>query len=114
MENKITGTVKLIKEIQRFSGTEFYKREFVITTQDKYPQEVALQAHKERTSLMDNMSVGDNVEVSFNVEGREHNDRHYVNLVAWKIENVSGSQEPKVAASEPVVTDNEPDTDLPF
>ena len=47
----------------------YKKREFVITTNEQYPQDVKLECIKDKTSLLDGLSEGDDVEVSFNVRG---------------------------------------------
>jgi len=66
MELKINGRVKLIMDLQsRDSG--FTKREFVITTNEQYPQDVKLECIKDKTNLLDGLAEGDEVEVSFNI-----------------------------------------------
>ena len=115
MELKLNGKVKLISDLQSWDSG-FTKREFVITTNEQYPQDVKLECIKDKTSLLDGFSEGDDVEVSFNVRGNEYNGKYYVNLQAWRL-NKSGGAEPasEQAPSEP---DFEPvgddDDDLPF
>ena len=74
MELKINGKVKLIMEQQSWDSG-FTKREFVITTNEQYPQDVKLECIKDKTSLLNDLSEGDDVEVSFNVRGNEYNGR---------------------------------------
>ena len=81
----IKGTIKAINETQAFSSG-FTKREFVITTEDKYPQDVKLELIKERTALLDDVNEGDTVEVGFYVRGNEYQGKYYVNLQAVKLE----------------------------
>lgn len=67
-------------------GSGFNKREFVITTKDdKYPQEIKFETVKDKTSMLDGISEGDEVTVSFDIRGREWKGNYYVNLNAWKI-----------------------------
>ncbi len=83
---ELTGTVKLIMEQQTFPSG-FSKRDFVVTTpDDRYPQDIAFSCLKEKAALLDNISVGQTVKVSFDIGGREYNDRYFVNLNAWRIE----------------------------
>ena len=84
MEYEIEGTIKVILDTQTF-GSGFTKREFVVTTDEKYPQDVKLETIKDKTSLLDRFSEGQRVKASFNIRGNEHNGRYYVNLQAWKI-----------------------------
>ena len=81
---EIVGTIKQISEpITTASG--FTKREFVVTTDERYPQPIALELVKDKCSTLDKFREGDRVLVSFNLRGREYNGRHYVNLQAWRI-----------------------------
>jgi len=84
MEYEIEGTIKVILDTQTF-GSGFSKREFVITTDEKFPQDVKLETIKEKTGLLDRFSEGQRVKASFNIRGNEHNGRYYVNLQAWKL-----------------------------
>ena len=116
MELKLEGRIKLINETQTWDSG-FSKREFVVTTQEQYPQDVKFEAVKDKAAALDAYAVGDNVEVSFNVRGNEYNGKYYVSLQSWKI-NKAGA----APASAP--TPQAPDTaiapmgdeedDLPF
>ena len=115
MELKLFGKVKLILDLQSWDSG-FTKREFVITTNEQYPQDVKLECIKDKTSLLEGLSEGDDVEVSFNVRGNEYNGKYYVNLQAWRLTKSGGAElENEPTPSEP---DFEPvgddDDDLPF
>jgi hypothetical protein len=121
MELKLSGKIKLINDTQTFDSG-FSKREFVITTDEQYPQDVKFEVIKDKTSLLDNFSVGDNVDVSFNVRGNEYQGRYFVNLQAWRINKINeGTATPPPADMPPLPTeepegfsqDDETD-DLPF
>jgi single-strand DNA-binding protein len=85
MAYELAGTIKVVFEIQSFPSG-FSKREFVVTTEDRYPQDVKFECVKEKTELLDKFSEGEKVNVSFDIRGNEYNDRYYVNLQAWKID----------------------------
>ena len=81
----IKGAVKLINEVKVISD-KFSVREFVITTPDaKYPQDIILSAVNDKMSILDSIRPGQEVEVSFNLRGREFNGRYYNTLDAWKV-----------------------------
>ena len=89
---QLQGTIKLINEVQSFNSG-FTKREFVVTDQDdKYPQDVKFECIKDKCALLDGYSVGEKVNVSFNIRGNEYNGRYYVNLQAWRLEKVGGQE----------------------
>ena len=111
---EIVGKIKLINETVTFESG-FQKREFVVTTNEQYPQDIKLEFTKDKCSLLDKYKVGQDVEVGFNIRGNEFNGRYYVNLQAWKIGHTDGVE---VILSE--VQENkkpkdvEGDDDLPF
>lgn len=78
------GKIKLIDDVQTFNGG-FTKREFVITVESKFPQDIKFEVVKDKCSLLDQFKVGQEVTVNFDIRGNEYNGKHYVNLNAWKI-----------------------------
>lgn len=88
MELIIHGILKQIFPIQSgvgSTGKEWKKQDFVITTIEQYAKDVCLQAWNKTTEYVDNLQEGDNVQVSFNAESRQWNDKWITNLTAWKI-----------------------------
>ena len=75
------GKIKKIFDQQDFPSG-FYKRDFVITTEDQYPQDVKFTAVKERTEQVARLGEGDEVLVKFDIRGREYNGNFYVDLNA--------------------------------
>jgi len=110
---ELEGKVKVIEDIRTFPSG-FTKREFVVTTEERFPQDIKLECIKEKCDLLNAIQVGDEVKVSFNLRGNEHNDRYYVNLQAWRIEkgtSDTSSEAPGVVPEESLPGDNE---DSPF
>ena len=107
-DSTIKGAIKLINPIKVISD-KFSVREFVVTTPDaKYPQDILFQTVNDKMDVLESLGVGQQVEVSYNVRGREFNGRYYNTLDAWKIE-VTGSK-PSQPSTQPI----ELDDDLPF
>ena len=77
----ITGTIKLIKEEQVITET-FTKREFVITTEDRYPQDIQFDLIKEKGALINGYNQGDRLKVFFEIRSREYNGKYYNN---WRL-----------------------------
>ncbi len=88
---ELKGTIKVITDAQVYDSG-FQKREFVITTEGDYPQDIKLEFVKDKCKLLDNYGIGQPVTVGFNVRGNEYNGKYYVSLQAWKI---SGDGLPK-------------------
>lgn len=133
---KLTGTVKLINETKQISE-KFSLREFVISeTSSMYPQDILFQATQDKCSLLDSVKVQDQIEVSFNLKGREWTSptgevKHFNTLEAWRIEKAGQGSvippdgpSPMSLGSEPVASmsasnnatseSTEESDDLPF
>ena len=85
-ESTIKGAIKLINPVKVISD-KFSVREFVVTTPDeKYPQDILFQTINDKMAVLESLGVGQQVEVSYNVRGREFNGRYYNTLDAWKVQ----------------------------
>jgi len=109
----MTGTVKRVEDLQEFAGG-FSKREFILTTGDKYPQDIKFTCTKDKTALVAGVSEGDELTVHFNVYGShwEAKDKYFVDLHAWKIEKTGAASPARDLASHAVP--QEGDENLPF
>jgi single-strand DNA-binding protein len=90
MAYELTGKLKTVLETQSFSSG-FTKREFVVTSNAQYPQDIKLEFTKDKCALLDRYKVGQEVTVSFNILGNEYNGKYFVNLQAWKIESAGAT-----------------------
>lgn len=125
---EIQGKIKLIGETQTFGANGFRKRELVITTEEQYPQSIMVEFVQDKTDLLNNYQVGQNVKISINLRGREwvnpQGETKYFNSIqGWRIEVLQSEAQqgedmppvPPADAFEPVEDLNEDDhDDLPF
>ncbi len=85
MGYKAEGKVVKIFDAEQKSAS-FQAREFVIEVADgQYPQMVKFQLVQDKCSLVDDYSEGDEIEVEFDLRGREWNGKYFTNLQAWRI-----------------------------
>jgi len=90
----IKGRVSVIGATQQVSD-KFAKRDFVIETQDQFPQLISLQVTQDKCGLLDSIKLGSEVTAHVNIRGRKWTDKdgvdkYFNTLECWKIE--SGSQ----------------------
>lgn len=126
---EVQGKVKMIGETQTFGNNGFRKREIVVTTEEQYPQHIMVEFVQDKTDLLNNYAVGQNVKVSINLRGREwvnpQGETKYFNSIqGWRIENLTaantgGSPDlppmPPADSFEPATNLNSDDhDDLPF
>ncbi len=101
-----TGKIKLINDTQSFPSG-FTKREFVVTTAvDKYPQDIKFDMVKDKCAILDSFKAGDDVQVNFDIRGREYNGKYFVDLSCWKLQAADGGAKPSQAG--PAASSNEP------
>lgn len=119
MSFELVGKVKLIKDEQIISDA-FKKREFVvIDDSSQYPQEILFQMTQDRCDELDKYQEGQEVNVKFNLRGREWTSptgdvRYFNTLEAWRLEEV-GSQANAPVEAPPVEAPPEGNAgDLPF
>jgi hypothetical protein len=103
------------------SGNGWSKQEFVIETEEQFPKKVCMSVFGDKVSLLNGLSTGDQIDISFNLESREFNGKWYSNINAWKINPVisQGNQTPAFSADDipPPSELGEPEppyNDLPF
>jgi len=126
---KING--KLVEKFdeQQVSAT-FVKREFVVEKKEQdgsgkvYLDHVKFQLIQGKVTIIDNIAIGTDVEVSFNVKGKRYEKDGKVSffnsLDAWKVQTVDAANRAATAfnkADEPVrtgVESSEANDDLPF
>ncbi len=86
---EVTGKVIVLGNTEEVGQNGFTKRMLVVESSEQYPQKLAIDFVKEKTSILDNYKVGDEVKVSVNLRGTEYNGRYFVNLQGWKIDKNS-------------------------
>ncbi|MGD1844177.1 MAG: DUF3127 domain-containing protein [Salibacteraceae bacterium] len=120
---ELTGRIKVILDTQTFDSG-FQKREFVVTTQEQYPQDIKFELIRDKITLLDGMNPGEEITVQFNIRGNEYNGRYYVNLQAWRVQKsapaAGGAAAPPADGGFPqeappaAPVSNAGDDDLPF
>lgn len=124
---EVQGRIKVIGETQTFGSNGFRKREVVVTTEEQYPQHIMIEFVQDKSELLNNFQVGQQVKISINLRGREwvnpQGETKYFNSIqGWRIEalqqeagNVDMPPVPPTDAFEPITDLNEEDhDDLPF
>jgi len=102
---ELNGTITVISEVQegtaKSSGNAWKKCGFAVETKGEYPKSVYFTVFGEEKvdNLLKFNKVGQNVDVSFNVESREYDGKYYTDLNAWKIFAGGGESKPTQVAA---------------
>ena len=92
MSYTIQGKITEIKDEQIITPS-FKKREFVVTTNEQYPQDVLLEFTQDKCDELNKANIGQEVKVEFNLRGRkwvnpDGESKYFNTLQAWRISSV--------------------------
>jgi len=119
VKGKVTQILPVQSGVSK-AGKEWSKQEFVIETEEQFPKNVCFTLFGDKLSLLTGISIGQQVEVFFNVESREFSGKWYHNINAWRINpvQVAGKDDHGFTVNDippPAHEDYEPPMDdLPF
>lgn len=123
MSLEVVGKIKLIRDTQVVSE-KFQKREFVIETNDQYPQLLQIELQGNNCDIIDAYKVGQEISCSLNLRGREWTNpqgevKYFNTIVCWKIQHsnapVGGNSNTATTQTNPKeVASNEDDGYMPF
>ena len=110
---------KLVEIFDTVQITEtFKKREFIIqdNRNPEYPEFVKVELIQEKVSLLDNLNIGDEINVLINIKGRkwedkEGNIKYFNSIQGWKIETENEGINQENSEDE---INQDPEEDLPF
>lgn len=88
---QITAIFKRVEDIKEVGEKKFKTRSLVVTTEEQYPQTLAIQFTQERVNAMDIFAPGDKVKIAINLKGREWTNAAgetsvFNTIEGWKIE----------------------------
>lgn len=92
MAMQLTATLVQILPLQTGAGKNgpWKKQDIILeSTTDKYPKKVCVSIWGDKIDE-NQLKIGNQITVSFDVESREYNGRWYTDIKAWKIETANG------------------------
>ena len=102
----VEGKLYAKMDVQQVTET-FKKREFVLEYADNpmYPQYVKFELIQDRTNLVDSVEVGDKIDVTFNIRGREWTapdgvKKYFNTLDAWRIQKIEANNSAPAAGGQ--------------
>jgi len=81
---EIIGTIKVLGNSEKVSD-KLTKMQIVLTTDEQYPQDLAIEFLNDKIDTLKNFKVGDKVVIGINLRGREYNGKYYNNIVGWRV-----------------------------
>lgn len=90
---KLVGNLKVKKDTQVVSEA-FSKREFVLTVVDgAFSNDILIQLTKDKVTLINDINIGDLLEVDVNLKGKEWNSpsgevKYFNSIECWKVSKI--------------------------
>lgn len=122
---EIRGKVHEIGAVQNVTDT-FKKRDLIVAYAEnpQFVEYIRFEATQDRVNIFDNLSIGEEIEISFNLRGRPWTNKegvttYFNSIVAWrvtKLANTAASASTPSYAEMPAPVDisSSGDDDLPF
>ena len=88
---EIIGKVYFKSEVETIGVNQMKKQILVVETDSQYPQKLPIEFIKDKCELLNNLKIGQQVNVSVNVRGNEYVDRNGItrfglSFQGWKTE----------------------------
>ena len=104
------------------NGNEWKVQEYVIETHDQYPRRMCFDVFGDDKIKQFNIQVGEELNVSFDIDAREWQGRWFNSIRAWKVERVGAGAPmtpgapvpPPAPSATPDFTMGDAKDDLPF
>jgi hypothetical protein len=114
---EVSGKVLVKGEVKTFGSKGFQKQDFVVVTDEKYPQSILVEFQQDNCDLTKPFNVGDDVKISINLRGRAWDNpqgetKYFNSIVGWRIEKLGESQAAPFEPAGKLVQGV--DDDLPF
>jgi hypothetical protein len=101
---ELTGTIKSISDLEQIKTLK--KKTVLVETTGQYSQTIPVEFLNKNIDLVNNLQIGQTVNLAINLNSREYKGKYYINVTGWKINNAVG--ETTSTNQMPDVNDNLP------
>ena len=116
----ITGKLHFVEDTKQVSDS-FKRRSFVVEYVDNplFPQYVSFELTQDRVGAIDAFKIGENIEVTFNLRGREWTSpelvkKYFNTLEAWRVQKAESAPTPANVPVDELQQMVDTSSDLPF
>jgi len=96
-------TAKLIQLLPLQTGTgkngQWKKQDIILETDGQYPKKICVSVWGDKINE-NQLQVGSQLAISFDIESREYNGRWYTDVKAWKIEAAGAAKNDSPGAAD--------------
>ena len=123
---KVTGKIHFVGALRTVSE-KFKSKDVVLLTDEKFPQYITIQFTQDKTELVSQNNIGEQVEVSINLRGREWKSptgeiKYFNTIEGWQInaaqtfsaEKFANKEADKMFSKDIIQEYEDENDDLPF
>lgn len=100
LAGKVIAVLQPRGGVSKTTGNEWKAQEYVIETHDQYPKKMCFDIFGADKIEQYNIQIGEEINVFFDIDARQWQDRWFNSIRAWKIERV-GAQAPAATPVDP-------------
>lgn len=93
LAGKVIAVLQAKSGVAKSTGNEWKAQEYVIETHDQYPKRMCFEVFGAEKIEQFNIQIGEEINVFFDIDARQWQDRWFNSIRAWKVERV-GAQAP--------------------
>lgn len=109
LAGKIIAVLEPRGGVSKTSGNTWKTQEYVIETHEQYPRRMCFNVFGEDKINAMNIKVGEELNVSFDINAREYQGRWYNDIRAWKVDRIQpNAQQPVVGEPFPPANEASP------
>jgi hypothetical protein len=103
MALELTGRLMRVLDMRTGMGKngEWKNQDFIMELPGQYPRQVCISLWGDKTEVLKNFNIGDQVKAFVDVESREFNEKWYTSVKAWQLEKVENAAFPTSANNLP-------------
>lgn len=89
LAGKIIAVLEPREGISKNTGNKWMVQTYVIETHDQYPKKMAFEVFGEDKIKQFNIQMGEELNVAFDIDARQWQDKWFNQIRAWKIDRVN-------------------------
>ena len=97
LAGKVIAVLEARGGVSKTTGNPWKMQDYVIETHEQFPRKMAFTVFGEDKINQFNIQMGEEINVFFDINGREYNGRWSNDIRAWRIDRVVPGQEPNPA-----------------
>lgn len=113
MNIKAKLTQLLPLQIGMSKNGQWRKQDIIVETDGQYPKKICISIWGDKINEKQ-LIIGNNLDISFELESREYNGKWYTDVKAWKIDLSENSNIQKPVDYHFAIENNNEDDGLPF